>query len=65
MTLARGRPPRAPTRLRAPRSTIASACCTCADEEESMQELKLAVSLFAEVGEEGRLEPEIWKRSEW
>ncbi len=23
------------------------------------------VALFAEVGEEGRLEPEIWKLSEW
>ena len=33
--------------------------------EESMEELKLAVALFAEIGEEGRLEPEIWKLTDW
>jgi hypothetical protein len=26
-----------------------------------MAELKTAVAIFAEVGEEGKLEPEIWK----
>jgi DNA-binding SARP family transcriptional activator len=33
--------------------------------EEAMAELKQAVALFAEVGEQGKLEPEIWKLSEW
>ena len=33
--------------------------------EEAMAELKEAVTLFAEVGEAGKLEPEIWKLSEW
>jgi hypothetical protein len=33
--------------------------------EEAMAELKAAVTIFAEVGEEGKLEPEIWKLSEW
>jgi DNA-binding SARP family transcriptional activator len=33
--------------------------------EEAMAELKEAVALFAEVGEAGKLEPEIWKLSEW
>jgi predicted RNase H-like HicB family nuclease len=32
--------------------------------EEAMAELKKAVALFAEVGEDGELEPEIWKLSE-
>ena len=30
-----------------------------------MEELKHAVMLFAEIGEEGRLEPEIWKLTGW
>ena len=34
-------------------------------EEEAMAELKAAVAIFAEVGEQGKLEPEIWKLSEW
>ena len=33
--------------------------------EDAMVELKAAVAIFAEVGEEGKLEPEIWKLSEW
>ena len=33
--------------------------------DEAMTELKLAVALFAEIGEEGRLEPEIWKLTGW
>jgi tetratricopeptide (TPR) repeat protein len=33
--------------------------------EEAMAELKQAVAIFAEVGEQGRLEPEIWKLVEW
>jgi hypothetical protein len=33
--------------------------------EEAMAELKAAVAIFADVGEEGRLDPEIWKLSEW
>ena len=34
-------------------------------QDASMGELKLAVALFAEIGEEGRLEPEIWKLTDW
>ena len=34
-------------------------------QEEAMDELKHAVVLFAEIGEEGRLEPEIWKLTGW
>jgi hypothetical protein len=30
-----------------------------------MAELKTAVAIFAEVGEQGKLEPEIWKLSAW
>jgi hypothetical protein len=33
--------------------------------QEAMVELKAAVGIFAEVGEEGKLEPEIWKLLEW
>ena len=33
--------------------------------DEAMEELKRAVVIFAEVGEQGKLEPEIWKLSEW
>jgi hypothetical protein len=31
--------------------------------DDAMDELKRAVAIFAEVGEQGRLEPEIWKLS--
>jgi hypothetical protein len=35
-------------------------------EEEAMVELKQAVALFAEIGENaGASEPEIWKLTEW
>ena len=35
-------------------------------EEESMQQLKLAVSIYAEIGREaGDWQPEIWKLTEW
>jgi DNA-binding SARP family transcriptional activator len=34
-------------------------------QDEAMGELKHAVVLFAEIGEEGRLEPEIWKLTGW
>jgi DNA-binding SARP family transcriptional activator/Tfp pilus assembly protein PilF len=34
-------------------------------QEESMTHLKQAVEIFAEVGEEGELQPEIWKLVEW
>jgi predicted ATPase/DNA-binding SARP family transcriptional activator len=34
-------------------------------QEESMSHLKQAVEIFAEVGEEGELQPEIWKLVEW
>ena len=33
--------------------------------DESMAALKLAVAIFAEIGEDGRLEPEIWKLTDW
>ncbi len=32
---------------------------------EAIEELKRAVAIFAEIGEPGKLEPEIWKLSEW
>ena len=34
-------------------------------DAEAMEELKRAVAIFAEIGEPGKLEPEIWKLSEW
>ena len=34
-------------------------------EEEPMEHLKRAVAIFAEIGEDGALQPEIWKLSEW
>jgi len=34
-------------------------------EQESMTHLKRAVELFAEIGERGELQPEIWKLVEW
>jgi len=34
-------------------------------QEESMAHLKQAVEIFAEIGEEGELQPEIWKLAEW
>jgi DNA-binding SARP family transcriptional activator len=34
-------------------------------QEESMAHLKRAVEIFAEIGEEGELQPEIWKLAEW
>lgn len=33
--------------------------------EESMEHLKTAVAIFAEIGEVGALQPEIWKLYEW
>jgi len=33
--------------------------------EEAMTMLKDAVAIFAEIGDEGDLEPEIWKLREW
>src|SRR5215210_5598705 len=33
--------------------------------EEAMHHLTQAVTMFAEVGEEGKLQPEIWKLAEW
>ncbi len=34
-------------------------------DAEAIEELKRAVAIFAEIGEPGKLEPEIWKLSEW
>ena len=33
--------------------------------KRKVMQLKHAVALFAEIGEEGRLEPEIWKLTGW
>ena len=33
--------------------------------DEAMERLKAAVAIFAEVGEEGAMEPEIWKLVDW
>jgi hypothetical protein len=30
-----------------------------------MSHLKKAVSIFSEIGEEGKMQPEIWKLVEW
>jgi hypothetical protein len=47
------------------RNTLADLLREAGRGEESMAELKLAVSIFAEIGEDARLEPEIWKLVEW
>ena len=33
--------------------------------DEAMERLKSAVAVFAEIGEEGAMEPEIWKLVDW
>lgn len=52
-------------RVAAIRNNLADALRAAGRDDEAMAELKEAVALFAEVGEVGRLEPEIWKLSEW
>jgi DNA-binding SARP family transcriptional activator len=47
------------------RNNLADLLRAAGRHDEAMAELKIAVSIFAEVGEEGELEPEIWKLSEW
>jgi DNA-binding SARP family transcriptional activator len=47
------------------RNNLADLLQAAGRREESMAQLKVAVAIFAEVGEEGKLEPEIWKLSEW
>ena len=47
------------------RNTLADLLHGASRDEESMEELKRAVAIFAEVGAPGELEPEIWKLSEW
>jgi DNA-binding SARP family transcriptional activator len=47
------------------RNNLADLLRATGRHEQAMDELKHAVSLFAEIGEEGRLEPEIWKLTEW
>jgi DNA-binding SARP family transcriptional activator len=47
------------------RNTLADLLHRVGREEEAMDELKRAVAIFAEIGESGQLEPEIWKLSEW
>jgi tetratricopeptide (TPR) repeat protein len=47
------------------RNNLADVLHAAGRKDEAMGELKQAVAIFAEVGEEGRLEPEIWKLSEW
>jgi hypothetical protein len=47
------------------RNRHADLLCAPGRREDAMAELKEAVALFAEVGEAGKLEPEIWKLSEW
>jgi hypothetical protein len=47
------------------RNTLADLLHAAGRENESMEELKRSVALFAEIGEPGELEPEIWKLSEW
>jgi tetratricopeptide (TPR) repeat protein len=47
------------------RNTMADLLHRTGREDEAMEELKRAVAIFAEVGERGQLEPEIWKLSAW
>ena len=47
------------------RNNLADLLRATGRQDEAMDELKHAVALFAEIGEEGRLEPEIWKLTEW
>ena len=46
-------------------NNLADLLHTAGREEESMAHLKRAVEIFAEVGERGELQPEIWKLVEW
>jgi DNA-binding SARP family transcriptional activator len=52
-------------RAAALRNRLADLLHAAGRDDEAMPELKAAVALFAEVGEQGKLEPEIWKLSEW
>jgi tetratricopeptide (TPR) repeat protein len=47
------------------RNNLADLLRASGRDEDAMVQLKHAVALFAEIGEHGRLEPEIWKLSEW
>lgn len=47
------------------RNNLADLLRATGRQDEAMNELKRAVALFAEIGEEGRLEPEIWKLTGW
>ena len=47
------------------RNNLADLLHAAGRRQEAMAELKQAVAAFAEVGEAGKLEPEIWKLSEW
>lgn len=47
------------------RNNLADLLRAAGRRDEAMVELKHAVAIFAEIGEPGRLEPEIWKLSEW
>ena len=47
------------------RNNLADLLHAAGRHDDAMAELKLAVAIFAEIGEEGELEPEIWKLSEW
>ena len=47
------------------RNRLADLLHAAGRDDEAMPELKAAVAIFAEVGEQGKLEPEIWKLSEW
>jgi DNA-binding SARP family transcriptional activator/Tfp pilus assembly protein PilF len=46
-------------------NNLADLLHTAGRQEESMTHLKRAVEIFTEVGEEGELQPEIWKLVEW
>ncbi len=47
------------------RNNLADLLRATGRQDDAMEELKHAVALFAEIGEEGRLEPEIWKLTGW
>jgi DNA-binding SARP family transcriptional activator len=47
------------------RNNLADALHAAGRREEALVELKTAVALFAEIGQPGAMEPEIWKLVDW
>ncbi len=47
------------------RNNLADFLRAAGRDDKAMEELKEAVAIFADIGEEGTMEPEIWKLVEW